>query len=118
MTPPLHVRSGNLPGGQSLVVAVLDPDGRLMDGAVASSADGIDELVFAAWSEAVILWGKGNKARAIRVRPALGRPTTRIEFAGLTACGQWDVIDQTNNRAKAAEMFNDIRRRAKKTEET
>lgn len=111
--PALYARVGTVPGGANLVVAVLDAEGHQVDGELLQSRDGVDELVWSSWAEAVILWGKGDKARAVRIRPAHGRVTTKIEFAGLSACGRWDVLDQTNNRRQSAELLGRISSRAK-----
>lgn len=110
--PALYVRAGSR-GPANLVVVALDDDGRPAADELLRSADGVDEVVIADWREAVILAGKGDKARAIRVRPAHGRAVSAFGLDGLEARGRWELIDKTNNRSEAAEMLRSASERGK-----
>lgn len=107
--PALFARVGNGPKGASLVVAV-SHKGRWTSGDFRGSTDGADTLVWPEWSEAVVLWGRGDKARAVRLRPASGGAPEEIAFEGLYARGRWERVgDVENNRARAVEMYKAAR---------
>lgn len=114
--PALYLRSGQIDDAR-LVAVVIGPDGRLTTGDLVRAIDKIDEVVIDAWIEAVILWGKGDKARAIHVRPAHGRPTTSVGLDSLEARGRWELLDKTNNRGEAADMLGRLKARARGDED-
>lgn len=113
--PALYVRAGTR-GDARLVVVVLGEDGRELAGELLGGADDVEELVFAGWAEAVVLAGKGDKARAIHVRPLHGRPATGFGLEGLEARGRWEILDRTNNREEAASLLAAIRTKARAEE--
>jgi len=113
--PALYVRAGTR-GDARLVVVVLGEDGRELAGELLGSVDDVEELVFAGWAEAVILAGKGDKARALHVRPLHGRAATGFGLEGLEVRGRWEILDRTNNREEAASLLAAIRAKARAEE--
>jgi len=109
--PALYVRAGTR-GDARLVVVVLGEDGRELAGELLGSADDVEELVFSGWAEAVFLGGKGDKARALHVRPLHGRAAAGFGLEGLEVRGRWEILDRTNNRDEAAGLLAAIRGKA------
>jgi len=114
--PALYLRAGTR-GAANLVAVVVGRDGAELEGELVRSVDGIDELVFEDWREAVIVAGKGqeghDRARALHVRPAHGRAASAFGLDGLEARGRWEIVDKTNNRAEAVDMLGAFKARAK-----
>jgi excisionase family DNA binding protein len=114
--PALYLRAGTR-GAANLVAVVVGRDGAELEGELVRSVDGIDELVFEDWREAVVVAGKGqeghDRARALHVRPAHGRAASAFGLDGLEARGRWEIVDKTNNRAEAVDMLGAFKARAK-----
>jgi excisionase family DNA binding protein len=104
--PALYLRAGTIDGAR-LVAAVVGEGVSDPGYTLHTSVDGVDEITVTSWREAVILWGKGDKARAVQIRPAHSRPANRIAFDSLAAVGRWEIIDKTNNRGEAQQMLVD-----------
>ncbi len=113
--PALYVRAGTR-GDARLVVVVLGDDGRELEGELVTSGGEVEELVFEAWAEAVFLAGKGDKARALHVRPLHGRAAAGFGLEGLEVRGRWEILDRTNRREDAAELLQAIKVKARAEE--
>lgn len=113
--PALYLRAGTR-GAANLVAVVVGRDGAALEGELVRSVDGVDELVFEDWREAVIVGGKGqdghDRARALHVRPAHGRAASSFGLDGLEARGRWEILDKTNNRAEAVDMLGRLKSQA------
>lgn len=110
--PALYVRAGTR-GDARLVVVVLGDDGRELEGELVTSGGEVEELVFEGWAEAVMLAGKGDKARALHVRPLHGRAAAGFGLEGLEVRGRWEILDRTNRREDAAELLQAIKVKAR-----
>lgn len=106
--PALYVRAGTI-GAADVQVYVIGSDCRELQGELLASVDGVDELVFPEWHEAVVLFGKGEKCRAVQIRPHHGRAAGKFGLDGLAVVGRVEMIDKSNNRAEAAAMFETFR---------
>lgn len=102
--PALYVRAGTI-GAADVQVFVIGTDCRPIKGELLSSVDGVDELVFPEWHEAAVLFGKGDKCRAVQIRPHHGRAASKFGLDGLAVVGRVEIIDKWNNRGEAVEAY-------------